>query len=161
MACGLCCDGTIFSEVPLHSDAEAGRLVARGIEIFQDRKPAALRQPCAAYKNCACSIYAERPDKCRAFQCILLKRFEANEVSGSDALKIIHDARSLRDEVKRAMPTDFDDRGGPLPGLTPRLMSKWKDTASIDARDQVSEIFGKFAALWLCINRNFRDGWLA
>jgi hypothetical protein len=77
MACGLCCDGTLFAHVKLKLDDDIDILTAFGIQIISEATPPKFKQRCAAYKNCSCSIYPARPP-CRTFRCLLLKQFETS-----------------------------------------------------------------------------------
>ena len=73
LACGLCCDGTLFDNVQLGPRDDAKHLRALGLPVAVTRGRAAVtffRQPCAAL--CAdrtCRVYADRPGQCRAFEC--------------------------------------------------------------------------------------------
>lgn len=71
-SCGLCCDGTLFTQVPLTSD-EATRARALHLQVIpRPDGAAALRQPCAALTPAGCTVYAERPGGCRRYRCMLL-----------------------------------------------------------------------------------------
>lgn len=59
LSCGLCCDGSLFWAVPVATDDDA--------PVTRDAK-GMLRQPCACF-NGKCTIYANRPNKCRDFDC--------------------------------------------------------------------------------------------
>jgi hypothetical protein len=161
MACGLCCDGTLFHQVRLEPDGEADKLSACGLEIVSDQKNApAIRQPCSAHKNCACSIYAERPSSCRSFQCKLLKRFKRNEIPQAEALAIIREAVAYRDHVKRTMRPVFGENFCTFNEFTLRLRAGCKNAASAKEKEQISELFRNFAVLWRYIDRHFQDRWL-
>ncbi|HEX7861643.1 MAG TPA: YkgJ family cysteine cluster protein [Verrucomicrobiae bacterium] len=73
--CGLCCDGSLFSEVELASDDEGAALESVGLQIedSDDDEPAVLMQPCGALCGTRCSIYAQRPECCRTFECKVLR----------------------------------------------------------------------------------------
>lgn len=159
MSCGLCCDGTLFGQVHLTPEDQSATLSARVLQIAF-RHPPAFKQPCMAYKNCLCGIYAERPHNCRKFQCGVLKRFTASELSYAEASEIIREAVTARDEVSEKMLATFGEYGCTLENFTTRLKTRWENATSIEAKDEVTDIFRKFAALWLCINQNFRKGWL-
>jgi uncharacterized protein len=155
MACGLCCDGTLFGHVDLKPEDKIATLRACRIQILLDKNPLAFKQPCAAYKNCTCTIYADRPRNCRDFQCVLLKRFKANAISQTEALKLIRDAISLRDDVKRNILATFGENNWALAEFTLRLKAKWKD-ASVGAKGRYAELFRRFVALQLCLDKSFR-----
>jgi uncharacterized protein len=158
LTCGLCCDGTLFSHVKLESDDNDAAL-ALDIQTVGEPGPRILKQHCPTHKNCSCQIYQNRPNACRNFQCALLKRFNKHEISQAAALKIIRDATTLRDEVKESMRSAFGENNYSFDEFTVRLKTRWKDADSLEARDRVSELFRKFAILWLCINKHFRHQW--
>jgi len=159
MRCGLCCDGTLFNHVDLTPEDDIIALASFGIQILSDTASPAFKQCCAAYKNGSCSIYAERPHACRSFRCALLKRFEANKISQAEALKIIREAVTLRDELKREMCVAFGNGDGTLDQFSAQLKDRWNNATSVEAKDRVSAVFRKFAALWLCINKHFQKQW--
>jgi hypothetical protein len=159
MVCGLCCDGTLFNHVDLTPEDDVIALASFGLQILSDTAPPALKQCCAAYKNGSCSIYPDRPHACRQFRCALLRRFEAEKVSQGDALKIIREAAILRDELREGMGAVFGDSDGTLDQFSTRLKDRWNDATSVEAKDRVFELFEKFAALWLCVNKHFRKQW--
>jgi len=103
-ACGLCCDGALFSKVPL---AAGERLP--GVEGL------ALTQPCPALERtgtaCACRGYAERPTACRGYQCLLAIAFADQEVSLPGALDVAREARRRVEAVGAALP---DAGGSPM-----------------------------------------------
>jgi len=158
MVCGLCCDGTLFERVPLRPEDDAAAFASRGIQISATMPPS-FKQRCAVYRNRSCSIYADRPHACRQFRCALLRRFEAEKVSQGDALKIIREAAILRDELREGMGAVFGDSDGTLDQFSARLKARWNDATSVEAKDRVFELFEKFAALWLCVNKHFKKQW--
>jgi len=151
LTCGLCCDGTLFSTVQLKPDDEITLLRAVGINITDGH----LKQPCAAYKNCTCIVYANRPQGCRTFQCQFLKRFERNDISYATALKIINKVVSLKDEVKAlalAASTNMQSKED-----VTLLMKRWWGESSIGATKQnYADVFLKFGALQVYLDRFFR-----
>jgi hypothetical protein len=155
MTCGLCCDGTLFGHVHLKPEDEVAPLAACGIKILLNSNSSAFKQPCAAFKSYTCSIYADRPHNCRDFQCVLLKRFKANAISQTEALKLIRDAVTLRDNVKQNMLAAFDDNNWALDEFTSRLRARWKD-APVDAKRRYAELFRGFVVLQLCLDKFFR-----
>ena len=91
--CGLCCNGSFLADVEI-SRREAFRLEAGGLEIEEEEGNALLVQPCAALKGKRCSIYAHRPQCCRTFECLLLKRVRGGEISVHAALLNVAKARA-------------------------------------------------------------------
>jgi uncharacterized protein len=99
LKCGLCCDGTFLSGVPLKPDDDIAPLKAVGINIVSDNDLTLFKLPCAALKNCACAVYANRPQRCRTYKCELLKRFERDDISQQSALEIINKTKSLKNDM--------------------------------------------------------------
>jgi uncharacterized protein len=155
LTCGLCCDGTLFSSVPLRPNDEIGALKIAGVNIVSDGDPNMFTQPCAAHKNCTCTIYANRPQDCRTYKCELLKKFERDEISHEAALEIIKKIVSLKNEVEAlaiAASTDMQSKEE-----VTLLMKRWWKNPSIGAAEQgYAQIFLKFGALQIYLDRFFR-----
>lgn len=95
LGCGLCCDGSLFTSVPLAAgEAEAVR--RRGLPVWErpDGSPA-LRQPCAALAGRRCEVYADRPAACRRYTCMLFAALAEGEVSLAEALGTVEEAHAL------------------------------------------------------------------
>jgi uncharacterized protein len=92
--CGLCCDGSLFTHAPLQP-GEVDAMRQRKLEVMRraDGSPA-LAQRCAALEGCRCTIYTDRPDSCRRYQCLLYTALAEGEVSLDDALAVVAEARS-------------------------------------------------------------------
>jgi Fe-S-cluster containining protein len=60
----------------------------------------AFAQPCACFDGKFCRIYADRPKRCRLFECGLLKRVEAGKMSANAALTKISEAKALAKKVR-------------------------------------------------------------
>jgi uncharacterized protein len=156
LGCGLCCDGTIFSEVPLKPEDQVAPLTAGGIHVLLDNDPHVFKQPCAAHKNCACTVYADRPYSCRSYQCKLLKRFKGNEVSMDEALRIIRIAVTLKDEGRSQMLAASGNSEECLEDLTSRLKSWLKDPRLTAGNKCHARLFVNFVALQNYLDRFFR-----
>lgn len=107
LACGLCCDGTLFDHVQLGPDEDARKLKALGLPVAVSRsKTPAIRfvQPCAAL--CAdrtCRLYADRPRQCRDFECGVYKDAKAGRISFAAALRQVKRARQQAEEIRRLL----------------------------------------------------------
>ena len=95
LACGFCCDGTLFDRVPL-GEAEVAALQGP-LQVAPGQHHG--RQPCPALEGTACRVYAGRPLTCRRFRCLLLEAHEAGEVSRAGAVEIVEATRALRQQV--------------------------------------------------------------
>ena len=104
LACGLCCDGALFKDVELRAAGEAARLSELGLFLQTGRSRTRLPQPCAALgAGCRCQIYADRPSRCREFECALLQAVNAGRMPSSDALRCIRRARQRAEQVRRLL----------------------------------------------------------
>lgn len=103
-SCGLCCDGTLFTQVPLTAD-EAGLLRARGLTLRAlDGRPPALPQRCAALDGRCCTIYAERPAGCRRYRCMLHAALAGDELELHEARALVDETHALIEVLGRALP---------------------------------------------------------
>ena len=99
--CGLCCDSTLFADVELRAGDDAKRLQKLGLSLeIKRRGKLAFAQPCACFDGKLCGIYNDRPERCRTFECGLLKRVEANEMTAVAALKKISAAKMQAEKVR-------------------------------------------------------------
>lgn len=108
--CGLCCNGVLFGDVELRSGDDAKRLAALGLDLFRKGRHQAFAQPCSCFDGKLCRIYPDRPKRCRTFECRLLQRTQASEVTTAVALKAIKNARkqvkAVRQLVRKLGHTD-------------------------------------------------------
>lgn len=118
LACGLCCDGTLFEHVRLCPDDDANALEAGGLPVRVARtKPHIVHslQPCAALcADGSCRVYALRPAQCRAFECGVYADFVAGRISAVAARRLIKNARQLANRVLRLL-RQLGDREEALP----------------------------------------------
>ena len=116
LACGLCCDGSLFDTVKLEAGDDAKKLKALGLPISVTRAQTPLArfpQPCVAL--CAdrtCRVYANRPVQCRIFECGVLKEARAGRIGIPTALRSIKQARRRADQIRRLLRQlgDTDER---------------------------------------------------
>lgn len=98
-ACGLCCNGVMFHTVRLQPRDSAKELTALGLKLKRKKGQRYILQPCPAWREAGCTIYASRPERCRLFECQQLQRVAAGEISEADALEKIREAQRLVDKV--------------------------------------------------------------
>jgi Fe-S-cluster containining protein len=102
--CGLCCDSTLFADVVLRAGDDAKRLAKLGWSLEKKgRGKLAFAQPCACFGGKLCTIYDDRPKRCRTFECGLLKRVGADEMNAGAALKKISEAKILVKKVRELL----------------------------------------------------------
>jgi Fe-S-cluster containining protein len=88
--CGLCCNGVLFADVELRAGDDAKRLTKLGLTLGEKgHGKLAFAQPCACFDGKLCGIYADRPKRCRTFECGLLKRVQDDGLEANAALKTI------------------------------------------------------------------------
>ncbi len=103
LRCGLCCDGTLFSHVPLEPEEVEG-VRALGLDVdLPEEGEASMRQHCSALCGTRCTIYEARPDACKRYRCHLLVTLEEDEVSLEDALLVLDKARQLLGQLDAAL----------------------------------------------------------
>lgn len=99
-ACGMCCDGTMFQIVrmqPGEVPAELGRL---GLKIRCRSGEFFMEQPCSALREKRCTVYEQRPVRCRLFNCQQLGRVERGETTEAEAMARIVETRELVERVR-------------------------------------------------------------
>jgi Fe-S-cluster containining protein len=102
--CGLCCDSTLFADVELRAGDTAAKLRPAGLTLFQKRPgKLAFAQPCACFDGVNCRIYADRPRRCRKFECGLLQRLEQGETTKLEALQKIAAAKARAGQVRELL----------------------------------------------------------
>ena len=102
--CGLCCDSTLFADVELRAGDDAKRLKQLGLTPYNKTKTKlAFNQPCACFDGKLCQIYADRPKRCRQFDCGLLKRVEAGEMRVAVALKTISVVKKQAEKIRELL----------------------------------------------------------
>ena len=103
LQCGLCCNGVLFADVrPERGDASA---------LFAQHGPR-VAQPCPAFnfENCQCALYADRPARCRKFECKQFLAVHVGKISADGALKKIRAAKKLAATVEQHLTAlDFND----------------------------------------------------
>lgn len=107
VACGLCCDGTLFDLVKLEATDNAPKLKQLGlpVKVTRGKVPVTLfPQPCAAL--CAdrvCRIYADRPWQCRVFECGVFKEAKSGRMTVEVAQRLVKQARKRADKARRLL----------------------------------------------------------
>lgn len=160
LACGLCCNGLLFADVNLQPQDDASRLGALGLALIPSRGNAGGRrflQPCRALDGCRCRIYTERPQHCRLFECALLQRVKAGDVSPAEGLRIIGEARNRLERVQKLLAdlgeVDHDlDLRSQLRAAARRLERHGRDPVSAA---RFSELSLQIHDLYLLVRERF------
>jgi Fe-S-cluster containining protein len=90
-SCGLCCDGSLFTRVPLGVD-EVVPEAALGV-VTNERGGRHVPQRCAALSGTVCQQYAARPLACRRYECLLFGALREGEVSLDEAVSVVGKAQ--------------------------------------------------------------------
>lgn len=107
LACGLCCDGTLFDLVKLEASDDPHKVKRLGLPVTVSRGKvpvARFPQPCAALcEDRTCRLYANRPWQCRVFECGVFKDAKAGRITFAAALRLVKQARRRADKVRRLL----------------------------------------------------------
>ncbi len=154
--CGLCCDGTLFADVELRAGDDAKRLARLGLSLKKKgRVKIAFAQPCACFDGKLCKIYNERPKRCRLFECGLLKKVSAGEMTARAALKKISRAKELRGKVSELLQSfDTDDESAALSERYATAMNAPVDLAGGNT-DRHGELMRVYRDLMETLQRDF------
>jgi len=138
LACGLCCDGTLFARVPLGSE-EAGPARALGLAVTEGAQGASFAQPCPLFREGCCSVYGRTPQPCVRFRCRLLDRFLAGAVPLEEGLRIVARARNLRDGLRERLASRLDPAHG-LAGWMEELGPAGQDEAATGCQAELGAL---------------------
>jgi Fe-S-cluster containining protein len=168
LACGLCCDGTLFADVELQPGDSAERLRSLGQKLRRGKDSAGnsvqkFAQPCTALgPDCRCALYAERPARCREFDCALLRSVQAGELTPEAALRRIRHARKQRDAVRSALAAlGNEEFARPLSQRFQRAKRALEAGEVPEGRtwEEAAEVFGELtlavSALQFSLSREF------
>ena len=101
-ACGLCCEGYLFSYASL--DANDDKREYPELELVDVEGNIHFNLPCSAFDcGTGCTIYAKRPAVCKKYACELLMNFKKKLIIKSQALAMIFEAKRLVNELKDEM----------------------------------------------------------
>ena len=105
LQCGLCCDGTLFTDAVLQ-DGEQDFTESLGMVV--ETKPDGTRGnaelPCPLFLDGCCSVYTSpRPHICGAYRCELLNAYAAGAKTMEEVLPVVHLVRSLVRELEVEM----------------------------------------------------------
>ena len=99
--CGFCCDGTLFLHAVLQP-GEKGNLPEKIEErYYLDKDGEFFKMPCPYFCK-KCTIYTqEKAEVCSSFRCQLLKDFASGKISPEEALTLVKNAATIREELIR------------------------------------------------------------
>lgn len=96
LACGLCCAGAVYAQIPLDGD-EAGRAQVAGFTLDHDEAGALFAaQPCPQLQGTACRLYGGwRPRACVDYACRLLEAVRAGDATVDEAVAAVARIKAL------------------------------------------------------------------
>jgi uncharacterized protein len=159
-ACGLCCNGVLFSDVELPPGGEARKLEALGVTLIRKGRKLAFSQPCSCFDGQFCRIYEDRPARCRTFECRLLQRAQAGELTAASALKTIAQTRRQADKLlKLVRQLGQTDEHLPLNRRCSQLMKAPMDLAGAPEQIELrGELMLEVQKLMNLLRRDFLTG---
>lgn len=106
LACGLCCQGVVFSGVRL-LESEVEWAQKKRLDVIAYPGGHAFRQPCPILREeTKCAAYEERPARCREFECKTLVAFAKGDVSYDDAVARLTEIRELKEDIEDCLPEE-------------------------------------------------------
>ena len=151
--CGLCCNGTIFDFVPIETHEKSTCQKYRIPFKTNKDDTVSVDQPCPAFDKC-CTIYEERFDTCRDFECKLLLKTSNKEVSEPEALQIIELTKNRYHELQLLFDKTTKTKKSAL--LSERYKELMlEDSNSLEFRKKHGLLIAKFHSLNLFIEKNF------
>lgn len=86
-----------------------------GLRLKPKNQKLLLLQPCPAFREQSCSIYAQRPTRCRLFECRQLQQVKAGALTEAAALEKIREVRRRVARLEElSLRADGRPRKGPL-----------------------------------------------
>ena len=158
LACGLCCDGTLFDWARLHPADDDASLSAANIVPIMEKGQRRFTLPCQHHQNRCCVIYAGwRPKICGAYECKLLKQVGHGTLSQEQALAIIERTLSHKAEVKAHLLALAGTAEQGLRELFRTVKNVTPNSPSPSSANQRARALLNFVALQVQLDRYFRD----
>jgi Fe-S-cluster containining protein len=95
----MCCNGVLFADVRLQASDDLERLGTLGLRLQRHGNKMRFMQPCPAFDGKLCRVYENRPSRCHAFECRLLKNVHAGLSTTQEALSVIKNMRKTAEKV--------------------------------------------------------------
>jgi len=147
----------MYRTVEVGGDDRLELLESAGLMLSTRDEVTAFRQPCGVFDGRSCSVYLSRPTVCREYRCLLLRRFEAGEISYEEARALIARTIALRDRVRPALAALVaPEAEEALSGLYRRMTARFEaapDPAA--ARREHAALLLDVAALRVLLSREF------
>jgi len=139
-ACGLCCNGHLFSWVRLKA-VELAPLQKLGLNVIRsDPRQRGFTQPCPMW-NGVCTIYESQdyPRGCDSYRCKLLRQLLDESVSLPKALRTVQKTMKMIREVDMFLPVS------PTASFRERLITQMEQrNADADFLQKANELLAFF-----------------
>ncbi|MFZ4116488.1 MAG: YkgJ family cysteine cluster protein [Chthoniobacterales bacterium] len=157
-ACGLCCNGVLFDTVRLQPSDSRAELKSLGMLIKHKKKYDFFHQPCSSFEEDCCSIYAQRPERCRLFECQQLKRLAAGETTEINVLETIAKACSQVEHVQQLLQRScsLNHKKSLAQQYDKVLAEPIHESSGVKALEERSELVHAFQELQHFLNNEFR-----
>lgn len=152
-ACGLCCDGTLFSRA-FSEVEEIEHLTAMGMTVSTADGKVHFSLPCRWLENTCCSIYEQRFGVCRKFRCKLLKACQEGRTSLTEAVGVVEEAKALKARAVALAPSASTRAGRAALFASARDWVLEKDP---QRRREQAELFFSMRVLGEFLDRHFHD----
>ena len=107
-ACGMCCNGVLFEIVRLQPQDSVKELEKLGMQINRRKTQPYFKQPCRFLNDCTCTIYEQRPTRCRRFECLQLNLLADGEITEEQAAAKIKEAKALVQRIHELLAEAAD-----------------------------------------------------
>jgi len=109
-SCGMCCNGVLFFGAVLQPGDDPRALAAMGLRVKKHGGSLNLLQPCPAHQHGTCTVYEERPARCRIFVCRQLKELSEGNTTEKQVMTKIGEATDLVARVRQLFEAAGDTR---------------------------------------------------
>ena len=157
-SCGLCCNGVLFHLVRLQTGDLISELAGLGLKIKRKKGRDQFSQPCPAYQNNHCTIYLQRPTRCRRFECRQLQGVIAGEIREEGAMTKIQEVQERVQRIERLMNSlGKTDLKRPLSKRYEKIMAECIDLSKEELISQ-RELEQQMTELQTILDSEFRLG---
>lgn len=106
LACGFCCNGVLHTYTRLTaSEVVSLQLPGTSIYAIPNTPYFAFDQPCSFWQANHCTIYSQRPESCRLYECLLYKKLAAGLTGPVESLARLKKAQNLLAQSNTPNPT--------------------------------------------------------
>ncbi len=154
--CGLCCNGVLFHLVRLQTGDLLSELASLGLKIRRKKGSDQFSQPCPALESCQCTIYSQRPTRCRRFECQQLQGAVEGKITEEAALMQIQGVQQKVRQIESLMETL--GKSDPKRPLTKRYEKIIAESVELIGEERIPrmELEREMQELQQILDRDFR-----